>query len=71
MNFLARSKIFDPDEGEELVHERAPWFLVLMTGKLQDLTTSWSKLFKGFLLLKCYTTISLPTTTILNIFGKK
>ena len=71
MNFLSRIKIFHPDEREKYVYTGAPWVLVFSIGKLQGLTSSCSKAFKKFLFLKCYTTLSVPKTTILEILGRK
>ena len=69
--YLLRSKIFQLNERQKLVHPGAPPVLLFLIGKFQDLTSSCSKLFEKFLLLKCYTGFYVLKTRILQIFGKK
>ena len=62
--YLLRSKIFQSNERQKLVRPGAPPVLLFLIGKLQDFTSSCSKLFEKFLLLKCYTGLYVLKTTI-------
>ena len=69
--YLARTKLFHPYEREKLVHPGAPSVLLFLIGKLQDLTSSYSKLIEILIFFKCNTGLSVPKTGILEIFEKK
>ena len=49
----------------------APLVLLFLIGKLFDLASSCLKLFEILLFLNCYTGLSVPKTSIFDIFGKK
>ena len=62
--YLARKKVFHPHERQKLDHAGASAVLPLLIGKLQDLTSSYSKLIEILIFLKCYTELSVPKTRI-------
>ena len=64
----AGSKLFHKDKRQKKVHGGARLVVLFLIQKLLELKSSCSKLFKRFFFLKCYTTLSLSTTTILDIF---
>ena len=68
--YFARSKLIDQHEREKLVQAGAVLVLFFLIGKLEDLTSSYSKLFEKLLFLKCYTGFFVPKTRLLEIFGK-
>ena len=70
IKYLPRSKVFHPNEREELVHAGATLVLLFLIGKLQDLASSSSKLIEISIFLKCYNGLSVPKTRIYERFGK-
>ena len=71
IEYSARTKLFLQDKRKKSVHERACLILLFLIQKLQELTSSCSKWFKIYFFLKCYTTLSVAVTKILDIFWKK
>ena len=68
---MERTKLCYPNGRQKVVHAGALSILLLLIGILEDLTSSCSKLFEKFLLLKCYTELSVPKTGILEVLGNK
>ena len=72
IKYLGRNKVFHHHEGQKLFHAGAlSVFLFFLIGKLQDLTSSSSKIIEISILLKCYTELSVWKGRILEMFWKK
>ena len=69
--YLARSKLFHPNETQKLAHAQAPSVLLFLIGTLQGLKSSCSNLFEKLRFLKCFTELSVRKTRILEIFAIK
>ena len=71
LKYFARSSLLHQHERQKLLHAGASSVFFFLIGKLHDLTSSCSKIFKKLFFLKCYTALSIPKTRILETFGKK
>ena len=56
---------------DKFVHAGAPVLLLFLISKLQDLTSSYLKVFEIFLFSYSYTRFSFPKTIKFEIFGKR
>ena len=67
IKYLGRNKVFHHHERQKLVHAGALSVFLFLMGKLQDLTSSSSKIIEIWILLKCYTGLCLKRKNIGNV----
>ena len=67
LNYLPRHKLFRHYERQKLVQAGSPWRFLFLIRKLQDLTSSSSKLLEKLLFLKCYIGLCVPKTRLFEI----
>ena len=65
--YFARIKLFHQHERQKLVHAGASLVLFFLIGKLQNLTSSFLKIFEIFIFLNYYTVLSVQKTRVFEM----